>query len=546
MPTSDQPCHAAARLRSRPAAAPGTRALAVALLAVSVAAAASALWPSHGLAQQDGSRVPRHPSPALEHAAHYMMALPVGRDSVALAAQGTQEGHWRFVNRVGEMLTVGTPEEMKRVLAVLYPEAGPDARIRLYLTEDTVFRYAATLGALPASAELHMVVRGRSYRLRRSGAGGGRLLADVRPNLAVEPRDAPLFEEVLWHLARPLRDARVRVLALEPGAPGTLAAWPRTDPATGRALVDAVEPARLASAMRSVPGQILLIVGRVEGGVLHVRPARGPERSLPVAGLFEAAADADVNLVVLRTAATPRQPSGRNPLWLAAQGDDAEAVLQRAQVGDLVSGIAGPGRRLAVVASAAGERTVLEMAAGGDAPGAVPARSAAERLSALVRESVSREAVTGVGANLLGAGAQRELDRRFLAGIPAALQTGYAAAVVLGLLGLPVARTWWARAWPREKAAEYAGRGGYWAACAVRGLAFFLAFVPVVAAAAAPWSLARALAEGRAWRWRRAGSRQRDASAPFGRGPERPPFDDGGLQAPGGPRRASGRRAAHG
>ena len=524
--------------------------------AILLAPAAIALWlgAARGFAQQDGGAgaVPRHASAALEHAARYMMALPARPDSVALAAQGTQEGHWRFVNRAGEMFTVGTADEMKRVISVLYPEARPGARVLLYMTGDTVFRHRATLTALPAAAELNLVVRGRSYPLRRAGPAAGRLLAEVRPNLGLEPGDERLFHEVLRHLARPLRDARVRVLALQPGGPRVLAAWPRTDPATGRAVVDAIDPASLAAAMGSLAGQMLVVIGRVEDGVLHIRPSSGPEHSLRVDDLFKAAAAADVNLIVLQTAATPRQPGGRNGLWQGLHGPDAEAALRQAQLADLLSGIAGPGRRLSVAASGAGGRTVLEMAASNDLPAPLPARSAADRLSGLVGELTARAVVTGARASLLGAERQRELDRRLLAAIPAALQMGYIAAVAFGLLGMPVARAWWSLVWPPEAASEYAGRSGYWAACAVRGLAFLLLFVPMVAAAAAPYNLARQIwegvrAPGRAWRWRSGGGDPHgEAPEPAARNRERPRFEDAGPAAPAQWERKAGRRAARG
>jgi hypothetical protein len=523
--------------------------LALALL-VAVAGTASWLGASRALAQQDGSGLPRHASSELEHAARYVMALPGKPNSVALAAQGTQEGHWRFVNRAGEMFTVGTPDEMTRVVTVLYPEAKAGARVSLYMTEDTILRHRATLKALPPAAELHMVVRGQGYRLRRGDADAERILAEVRANVALEPGDARLFEEALWHLARPLAHARVRVLALEPGGPRTLPAWPRIDPTTRRAAIDVVDPAGLEGAMGSVAGQMLLVVGRVEGGALYVRASSGVEHSLRISDLLRAAADADASLIVLQTASTPRQPSGRNGLWQSLEGADVEAVLQRAQTADLLSGMAGPGRRLAAAASGAGERIVLDLAASSDLPGALPARSAAERLSALVGEITARAVVTGVQVSLLGAERQRELDRWLLAGIPAALQTGYIVAVVIGLLGVPVARAWWAMIWPPEAASDYASRGGYWAACVVRGLAFVLLFMPLVAAVAAPYNLARQVweavrAPSRAWRWRR-GDPQGDAAAAPRMRRERLAFKGAGPAAPMQPRRKLGRRAAHG
>jgi hypothetical protein len=188
-------------------------------------------------------------------------------------------------------------------------------------------------------------------------------------------------------------------------------------------------------------------------------------------------------------------------------------------VADLLSGMAGPGRRLALAATAAGKRTTLEATTSSDWQGSPPARSAAERLAGLIGELTARATLTGVQANLLGASQQRELDRRLIAAIPAAVQTAYLAAVALGLLGVPVARSWWSRIWAPEQAADYAGRGGYWAACAVRHLVFLLLFAPAVAAVAGPSSVARQLREGlrtpgRAWRWRSDDAQSRRSQAP--------------------------------
>jgi hypothetical protein len=59
--------------------------------------------------------------------------------------------------------------------------------------------------------------------------------------------------------------------------------------------------------------------------------------------------------------------------------------------------------------------------------------------------------------------------------------------------------------WPPEEPSEYAGRTGYWAACAVRAMAFALVFLPATAIVAAPCNLAAqvrdaATAPARLWR----------------------------------------------
>jgi hypothetical protein len=425
--------------------------------------------------------------PALENAYRYVRALTVRPDVVALAAQGTPEGHWRFVNKAGELFTVATPDEMKNVVPVLSPEARPGARLALYVTQDTVLRDRVALKALPAGIDLNVVAEGQSYRLlRRSEPAGERFFADVRSNLVVGMGDRRLFDETLWQLARPLHKASVRVLALEPGGPTTLPSSPRVDLATKRALIDTLDPAYLAAAMSSVADQTLVIIGRIDHDLLTVKPASGPEQSLVAKDLFKAAADADVNLVVLTTA-TARQPVGRNGLWQKA-ADDA---LKNAQIADFLNALGAPNRRLAAVALPHGKRTLLELVPAGNLPAITAARPVAELVAGAVAEITARTPITSVQASLRNADRQQEYDQRFVPGIPSEVQIVYGLLVVFGLFGVPVSRDWWQRLWPPEVASEYAGQTGYWAACATRWLAFALIFVPLTAAVSAPYNIGR-------------------------------------------------------
>jgi hypothetical protein len=485
-------------------------------------------------------------SPALESAVRYVRALPVKADVVALAAQGTQEGHWRFVSRSGEMLTAGTPDEMKRVVSVLYPDARAGARPALYVTEDTILRDRVALKTLPAGVELSVVVGEEGYRLVRRGDGAGeRWYAEVRPNLMVEVGDRRLFEEAVWQLGRRLDAARVRVLALEPGGPSTLPASPRIDPASRRALVDIIDPASLASAMGGVAGQTLVVVGRIERDLIHVKPPRGPERALAAKDLFQAAAGADVNILVLG-AATPRQPGGRNWLWRRIEVQGLEEALRNARMADLLNALGAPGRGLSVVALPLGRRAMLDLVPAGDASGAAPQRPVGEFFASAVAELTGRVAVTSVQASLRSAERQEELDHRLLPGIPSELQIAYGVLAVLGLLGVPVSRLWWQRLWPPEDAGDYAGQTGYWAARATRGAAFALVFLPLTALVSAPCTLGRQVREAvtaplRLWRRlrRRAAQPQPAASAPLEPAPAPDP-------APGRARAAPPRSAAIG
>lgn len=458
-------------------------------------------------AEKAGSRVAISGSGALEKAVQHVKALPVKADGVALAAQAMQEGHWRFINRAGETFTAGTPDEMKRLVSVLHPEAKAGARLSVYVTEDTIFSHRTALKSLPAGAEVLVVVGPESYRVLRRGEGAAeRVFAEVRPHLVIEMSDRRLFGEAAWQLARPLDKASVRVLSLEPGGPSTLAPWPRTDKASKRALIDMIDPGSLPAAMGSVRGQTLLIAGRIERDLVYVQPSSGSERGLLLKDLNKAAEDADVNLIVLHAPSTPRQPGGRNWLWLTVEVKGLDEALQRARMADFLNALGAPNRRLAAVAWSDGKRAILDLTAAGELPAAGAVRPVSDLFSGMVSDITGKVVTTAVQANLRSAERQQELDRRFVPGIPSSLQAGFLGLVIIGLFGVPVSRGWWQNIWPPEVADEYAGRTGYWAALTVRSLAYALIFLPLTAVIAAPYNLFGQILDGvmtpvRWWRW---------------------------------------------
>jgi hypothetical protein len=445
---------------------------------------------------------------ALEAAARHVKSLPPQPDGVALAGQATQEGHWRFLNAAGETFTAGTPEELARVRFVLLPDAKEGSTLSLYLTEDSVFQQRSALGQLPADSVLYLMVGGESYRLFRSGAGvGERLAIEMGPHLVAEVAERAQLEEAVWQLARPLNRANIRVLALEPGGPSTLGAAPRVDVGSKRALIDVIAPASLPAALGAVRGQTVLVTGRIDGRLLYVQPADGPEQSLLLQDLFAAADAADVNLVVLQSASTPRQPGGRNWLWQKVEVKGLDAALEHARVADFLDALGGPHGRWAVTASSVGgTRAQLEVRPATDLPGGLGIRPIGDIFFDMVSDLSGRVATVGAQASLRSSARQRELDQRIIAAIPAGMPLGYLFLFILGLLGLPVARTWWRRIWPPERAPEYAGPAGYWAARMVRGVGFLLVFLPLSAPLSASigagktiWEVAGALA--RCWRW---------------------------------------------
>jgi len=478
-------------------------ALLAGLLIAPATAQAGWLTKFTGAAEEAASKIAKKASPgALDNAVRHVRALPSEANAGVLAAEASQEGHWRFVNKAGETYTAGTPDEMKRAASVLFPDAKPDVRLTLYVTEDTMFLNRAALKELPKGTELNVVVGSESYRvLRRGEVPSERFYAEVRPNLAVEMADRTLFDEAVWQLARRIAESNVRIIALEPGGPPRLASTRRIDPSSKRALVDTIDPASLTAAMGAVRGQTLLVTGRVERDLLLVQPSSGPEKSLLVRDLVKAAEDADVNLVLLHSASTPRQPGGRNWFWQKVEVRGLETALQRPRMADFLAALAGPDRRLVVSAAPDGAgRTGLDLRPAADAG------PSTDVLAELVSGVTGKVVPVSMHAHVRSAERQQELDQRLIPGVPADFQVGYLLLVLLGLLGVPVSLAWWRRLWPPEVASEYAGRAGYIAARTIRALVFLVVFLPLTAPVSAPYNLLRQIYEAvmapvRWWRW---------------------------------------------
>ena len=458
------------------------RGLCAALLVAVAAPVAQANWLTRlgRVAGEAGgsaaTRVARYGVAGLDRAAAHIKALPSAGKGAVLAAHATPEGHWKFVNREGEVFTAGTPDELTRAVPTLLPDAG-NGKLAIYLTEDTVFGERARIKDLPDGAALHVVVGRDSYPLARDASGA--LLAEVRPHLRVSLDEAGLFDEGIAQLERPLSRASIRTLALEPGGPAALSSTPRLEPGTKAALVDRIDPAELSSALRSVRGQTVLITGRVEDNLLRFRPESGPEQSLKIVDVIAAAKDADVNLVLLH-APVPRQPGGRNWLWQRIAVDGLDDALKRATFGDFLDALGA-------------NRGAFRITVARDGDGRVLLHAAPEGLTSAPITGVVGEWVTGAVSHITGEvvtsavdvyardeARQSELDSRIVPYIPSDYQFAYIIGLVAGVMGWHVARAWWVRLWPAEQRAEYTSVLGYRAAQVARFLAYFLVFLPVV------------------------------------------------------------------
>jgi hypothetical protein len=443
----------------------------------------------------------------LDRAIARLAATPAQSGTVVLAAHAGPEGHWTFVNRSAERFTAGTPEELSRVLSVLAPSAlRDDARLQIILSGETVFVSRAALrqlsrlgnGRAPGRnpVRFSVALQSASYPLVTQVSDKSmRLFAEVRPRVFVEMTSAQDFEEALWQLTHRLRREHIRVVALEADGPAGFTASPKFDTRTRRVLADRIDSAHLLPALTSIRGQTAILIGRIEGDGdarrLLFRTSSGADRSLLFSDLAANAAKADVNLMVL-SAATPRQPGGRNWLWIPVAVDRLEEAVARQHLADFLDALMTGDTRLVVsLARTAGQRVRLQATPA--KPDTSTLTGVGDALGEIVWEAAGRVVVSGLTADLRSFGRQVELDARVMPGIPSLLQLFYLALLALGLIGWKPACRWWARIWPAEQRQGYAGLGGYVAARVTRLAAFLLVFLPLAAPISVPTALIAAL-----------------------------------------------------
>lgn len=418
---------------------------------------------------------------SLDEAAGLVKRLPKHADGdLPLAAHATPEGHWTFTNREGAAFTAATPDEMARVAKSLAPDTPEAAGLSLYLSEDSVFLRPHAIDDLPAAARLNVVVGEASYPIVRRGTTGDapQFFAKVRDNVLVPIGERADFREAMWQLGRPLSRADIRVLSLRPGSAKGLSPSAKFDSVRKMPLADEIDPARLADALLDIRGQTAVVTGRIEGDLLYVLPSSGSEQALSLSSIRVAAAEADVNLVVLHSS-KPLQPGGQNWLWQTIEVDGLGKALEKGSFGDFLDALAGGRGQLVVKTAGHGESRVLVEALP-DAAG----RDIVDSMGTWVGDAVSDVAgnvvTEGVQAFMTSESRQNELDQRIVPGIPSDWQFYYIGALIMGVIGFGFARYWWDAIWPKENRAEYGGGFGYWAARTIRWVVFIAIFLPLV------------------------------------------------------------------
>jgi len=428
---------------------------------------------------------------AIEEATVHLKALPAPRRTRAVAAELTDEGHWRLRNAEDETFTAATPEELNRGLKVLAPLTEEAAKHVVLLTGETLFKDRSKLKELPPDAEFDALLESRVYGLRRRLINGVEQYSlDVGNGVHVPIRERNQVREMLWQLARPVDLSTIRVLALEPGATGLLKRARPPDPAPGRVAVEAVDPDRLPHMLSAVARGTVVISGRMKGPVLHFRPSSGPERTLMLDDLRRAAAESDVNLVVIESASA-RQPGTRNWFWQRVALTPLAGPRTKPSLPDLIGQLTGGVPVETDAVSVSGLRTSFQLTGIARSAGGGWTAPVSETWRDLAPEVTGTIVASGLTLDLTSRERQRELDARFVPGIPSLVQVGYLIFFFIGLAGLGVASEWWQRLWPLEVQSDYARRSGYWTARTVRGLAFFLLFMPLVAVISAPIALVR-------------------------------------------------------
>jgi hypothetical protein len=340
----------------------------------------------------------------------------------ALAAHATPEGHWQFVNRDGQTFTVGTPDEMKRVLSTLAPDdaASGTGKMTLYLSEDSVFANRAALQELPEDANLNVVVDKAAFPITRSGKGADvALRAVLAPHLAIELRDQSALEETAFLLSRPLNKANIRTIAFGTGTISALSSAPKLDPVTKVPLVDLLDPAKLGTGLRPLRGQTALVTGRVEAGNLIVSPAGGTEVSVSIDRLIAASRESDVNLVILQSDSS-RQAGGRNWLWQKITIGGLDAATEKATFGDFLDALAARrgGFLLNADSDAVGR---VRIAAAPDASTAALSDDASNVVEELVSHVTGEVVTNAVNINARDRDTQTERDIRLIPWLPASI-----------------------------------------------------------------------------------------------------------------------------
>jgi hypothetical protein len=191
-----------------------------------------------------------------------------------------------------------------------------------------------------------------------------------------------------------------------------------------------------------------------------------------------------------------------------------DEAMKRATLADFLNALgAGQGKlAVSVRETSRGRVRLSAMPLAGES---APLSGVGSVFTDIVADITGRVVTSAIEANLKSEERQKELDQRIVPGIPSDIQLAYLGFLIMGLMGLTVARDWWLRLWPAERRQEYRAAVGYHAARLVRLVLFVLVFMPLIGAPALIWSIVLQIwawltLPVRGWRWL---TRRRSAAA---------------------------------
>jgi hypothetical protein len=412
-----------------------------------------------------------------------MAETPVVAGRVDIAVHSETDGHLMFTNRAGERFTASFANgELGRAIATLAPDVKNGSELALYMTFDAL-RMSAFLtealkykGITRQEPLIMAVLAGRAYPAPAQGMTVYEhrppfSTIELTPGWHVGFLELKTLEQAIWILSRPLKRSDLRIIALRPGAPKVLSSSPRIDPGSRAADVDPIDPSAAVDVVKAALSQVLVFSGT---------QARRDD-------LSNAAHSNDVTLLHIETGSTA-QPGGRNFLWLPVKTPLMTVHAEQVTLLDLLVLFAGK-RTGRIDVYEVRDRLQMEVTFGARSNVSPILGRWLDKAYDVANDVSGTLQARGIRVSLPTAARLAELDRRVIKLLPSPVQYGYAALLLLGLIGLPTAWRWFARIWPQENATDYANAAGFHAARAVRATLFAVVFMPLAAIVAAPVQL---------------------------------------------------------
>ncbi len=407
----------------------------------------------------------------------FIKRLPPDGTIRRIAAGTDESGHLRIATANGGEWTVATPGELTAALRKAGDKAdglrtGGSARTTAIFVPDTdLYRHRHLFANLPAEIDLRLIHRDkRHYRVTSTAeAGRVRWRVQVHKNVQLTFPQPEILDEMLFRLERTINRSSIRLLRLEPGHRAQVPSVPRT---FGQGLpdADAVDPGRLTTQLHSIRGQTAIITGRIEGGVLVADAGKAGVSRTPIAVLRKAAANADVNLIVLDTQ-SPVQAGVRGLFGSRARFPALAEAFQRGTFGDFLDALTTPDAPLLLTAQREGERHIAISSV---------RRNVAPPAETSLAPEVARMVVHGAHITARDREEAEEHDMRIMVWLPSWIGFALLGNAVLGIMAWGTAWSlWWSKIWKQRSRDRHRNALTWLGERITRIVVFFVLFLPI-------------------------------------------------------------------